>query len=308
MEVKFPKALALLSIFVAVVLLWSIRTIAAQEPKTESKPSADSDYVGSEKCAECHEEESKSISKTPHGGKPFAMRSTYGCETCHGPGRKHVESGGEIDLIRRLTQMKPEESSAVCLGCHETGKQTHWKGSVHQQRGIACITCHSIHTFKSDVAQLKTSTVDATCAGCHQDVKAQIQRTSHHPIREGLMSCNECHNPHGTITPKLITANSVNEQCYSCHTEKRGPFLWEHAPVREDCLNCHSPHGSNHEKLLVENRPWLCQNCHLDTRHPGTLYDGTNELTSNREFARSCSNCHLNIHGSNHPSGRFFTR
>ena len=42
-----------------------------------------------------------------------------------------------------------------------------------------------------------------------------------------------------------LKAASVNEQCYTCHTEKRGPFLWEHAPVRESCLNCHTPHGSN---------------------------------------------------------------
>ncbi|MCI0612703.1 cytochrome C, partial [bacterium] len=143
---------------------------------------------------------------------------------------------------------------------------------------------------------------------CHLEVKAQIQRTSHHPIREGLMSCTDCHNPHGTLTPKMIMANSVNEQCYKCHTEKRGPFLWDHPPVRENCLNCHMPHGSNHEKLLAQNRPWICQNCHLDTRHPGTLYDATNQLSSNRELARSCSNCHSAIHGSNHPSGRVFTR
>ena len=28
-------------------------------------------------------------------------------------------------------------------------------------------------------------------------------------------------------------------------------MLWEHAPVRENCLNCHESHGSNHDKLLV---------------------------------------------------------
>ena len=95
------------------------------------------------------------------------------------------------------------------------------------------------------------------------------------PGPRGLMDCASCHNPHDGSTPKMIKADWVNELCLQCHTEKRGPFLWEHAPVRENCLNCHNPHGSNHDKLLVAKQPYLCQRCHLNTRHPGSLYDGT---------------------------------
>ncbi|HEY7161449.1 MAG TPA: DmsE family decaheme c-type cytochrome [Acidobacteriota bacterium] len=275
---------------------------------THEATTTSNDYVGSQECAGCHEDQMKSIEHTVHNSKAFEMRSDHGCETCHGPGKAHVESGGDVTLIKTFKNLSPRDSAAVCLTCHENGNQQHWKGSVHEMRGLACTSCHSIHSAKSDHAQLKNAVIDQICTGCHLEVKSQIQRTSHHPIREGLMSCNDCHNPHGTLTPKMITANSVNEQCYKCHTEKRGPFLWDHPPVRENCLNCHMPHGSNHEKLLAQNRPWLCQNCHLDTRHPGTLYDATNQLSSNRELARSCSNCHSAIHGSNHPSGRVFTR
>jgi DmsE family decaheme c-type cytochrome len=276
------------------------------QPKEEAGEA--NSYAGAEACAACHEEESKELKKTPHGQAGFALRSIHACETCHGPGQAHIDSGGDASKIKSFAALKGDDASQVCLGCHESAQRANWKGSVHQQRELACISCHTVHHPKSDNWLLKTGRVEETCNGCHVEVKAQIQRTSHHPIREGLMSCNDCHNPHGTLTPKLILANSVNEQCYTCHTEKRGPFLWSHPPVQENCLNCHAPHGSNHEKLLVQNRPWLCQSCHLDTRHPGTLYDATNQLTSNRELSRSCSNCHLNIHGSNHPSGRVFTR
>jgi DmsE family decaheme c-type cytochrome len=289
------------------VLLYSSRA-AAQEEAKETQAVQSSAYAGSEACATCHDDKTKQILSTPHGKEGFAMRSDKGCETCHGPGQAHIDGGGDKSKIRSFASLKGDEASMVCLQCHENGNRANWKSSVHQQRNLACTTCHSIHSAKSEVALLKTSDVTETCSNCHAELKAQIQRTSHHPIREGLMTCASCHNPHGTLTPKLVKANSVNELCYTCHTEKRGPFLWEHPPVRENCLNCHAPHGSNHEKLLVQNRPWLCQSCHLDTRHPGTLYDGSNLLTSNREFARSCSNCHLAIHGSNHPSGEFFLR
>jgi DmsE family decaheme c-type cytochrome len=309
-QFSLKKFFSLLSgILLVVGLAIAVPRATGQEesPQQTNQTPAPGGYVGSEVCAACHEDVVKGLEKTVHASKAFHMKSDKACETCHGPGEAHAENGDPA-LIRSFKRMKPSEASDTCLGCHENGMQKHWKGSTHEIRGLSCVSCHSIHAAKSDKWQLQAARVEQVCAGCHLEIKSMIQRTSHHPIREGLMSCNDCHNPHGTLTPKMIMANSVNEQCYGCHTEKRGPFLWEHPPVRENCLNCHLPHGSNHEKLLAQNRPWLCQNCHLDTRHPGTLYDATNQLTSNRELARSCSNCHSAIHGSNHPSGRVFTR
>jgi DmsE family decaheme c-type cytochrome len=293
---------------IAVVLI-SSSLVRGQEDPQKSTPPAEGEYVGDETCATCHAEISEAFPKTVHGGKAYAERTSLGCEHCHGPGQAHVDSNGDVTLIRSFKRMKASEASDLCLQCHEKGLQTHWKGSVHDQRELGCVSCHSVHSFKSEHAQLKTAHAEEQCGTCHQNIKAQIMKTSHHPIREGLMKCSDCHNPHGTLTPKMLTANSVNEQCYTCHAEKRGPFLWEHPPVKENCLNCHNPHGSNHPKLMVQKRPFICQSCHLDTRHPGTLYDGTTgSLTSNRDFSRSCSNCHLTIHGSNHPSGWTFTR
>jgi DmsE family decaheme c-type cytochrome len=121
------------------------------------------------------------------------------------------------------------------------------------------------------------------------------------------MTCADCHNPHGTSSEHQLRAATVNDLCTNCHADKRGPFLWEHPPVRENCLNCHQPHGSNNDKVLAARRPFLCQRCHITTRHPSTLYDGP-DLVSNRLFNRSCTNCHSQIHGSNHPSGKTFLR
>lgn len=287
----------------AVVLLGAASAQAAQSGAPEGTP-----YAGADKCSTCHEEVATGLSTTVHGSNAFAMRSDKGCETCHGPGTAHIDKEGDKSLIRSFKALSPSEASAVCLGCHQNGDRTNWAGNVHDRRNVACVECHTIHHGKSERYQLKTVKIEETCARCHAPIMAQLMRTSHHPIREGLISCVDCHNPHGTEIPKMISANSVNEKCYQCHTEKRGPFLWDHPPVRESCLNCHVPHGSSHTKLLVMKRPYLCQRCHMDTRHPGSLYDASNLLTNNRELSRACSNCHLNLHGSNHPSGKFFLR
>jgi DmsE family decaheme c-type cytochrome len=212
-----------------------------------------------------------------------------------------------------LTKLDAKEANAVCQSCHETKHNATWMGSAHQRRGVKCIECHGVHSFKSERKQLKTASEPETCYKCHQSIRAQSLRTSHHPVREGLMTCTSCHNPHDGSRPKMIKAEYTNELCLQCHTEKRGPFFWEHAPVRENCLTCHNPHGSNHDKLLVSQQPWLCQRCHLNTRHPGTLYSGVNagtsvELSSNRVTEHACKNCHQNVHGGNAPTAPYLGR
>jgi DmsE family decaheme c-type cytochrome len=135
-------------------------------------------------------------------------------------------------------------------------------------------------------------------------LKKSLTQRSRHPLREGRMDCSSCHNPHGSGTDRMIRADSVNDQCFLCHREKRGPFLWEHSPVREDCLTCHAAHGSNHDKMLVARTVQLCQSCHLQGRHQTVAGLETAFWNTNRQ----CLNCHSQIHGSNHPSGPLFQR
>ena len=93
------------------------------------------------------------------------------------------------------------------------------------------------------------------CLQCHQMRRAQLQRSSHMPYREGKVTCTSCHNPHGSPNPSQLIQSTINENCYSCHTERRGPFLWEHPPVMENCANCHEPHGSSNPQLLKVRMP-----------------------------------------------------
>jgi DmsE family decaheme c-type cytochrome len=199
-----------------------------------------------------------------------------------------------------------DAQNATCVnGCHEKGEHTFWKGSTHESRGVACVSCHKVMESVSDRSNLAKPTAIEVCSQCHQTRRAQLQRSSHMPLREGKISCSDCHNPHGSVTQAMLREDSVNDNCFKCHAEKRGPFLWEHAPVTESCSNCHEPHGSTNERLLKVRVPRLCQQCHIETRHPTSPYDpktGTRFVVN-----RGCINCHQKIHGSNHPSGFIFT-
>jgi DmsE family decaheme c-type cytochrome len=270
------------------------------------------DYVGDDTCTTCHETEGKAFHATPHGQalNPRTPAAARGCETCHGPGKAHVDDPSAAGSIRRFATLPPRQASETCLTCHTRGDHALWKGSAHDARNLSCVTCHSVHSPKSARAQLKTATVTDTCVTCHRQETMKQQRTGHMPVREGKMDCTTCHNPHGTTNVRLLRAgNWMNEACTTCHAEKRGPFLWEHAAGREACNSCHDPHGSNNDRMLVAKLPMLCQRCHIGTRHPSTIYDATQlAQRSNRLIGRSCVNCHSQIHGSNSPSGHTFLR
>jgi DmsE family decaheme c-type cytochrome len=270
-------------------------------------------FIGDDTCVACHESEGQGLRATLHGKAqdPRAPSATanQACETCHGPGREHAETG-DITTIQRLDAMAPRQASEVCLSCHARSNHVMWTGSVHDARNLSCVSCHSVHGAKSEQAQLKTPTAIETCAVCHKTQVAKLQRSGHMPLREGKMDCAACHDPHGSSGSRLLkVGNWVNETCVSCHAEKRGPSLWDHAPVREACNTCHDPHGSNNDRMLVAKLPMLCQRCHIGTRHPSTIYDGAQLASrSNRLIGRSCVNCHSQIHGSNSPAGNTFLR
>jgi DmsE family decaheme c-type cytochrome len=301
------------ALLIGALALGGLAAVAHRSAADENAPAESTEPKAVEidvnDCMTCHESTVAGMQHTYHATVDKQ------CAACHGNLSEHLSSvlsSGEPGPVISVKRLTPTEANTVCLGCHDKHRQAAWEGGVHDRKGVACITCHSVHNFKSAKAQLKEAKESDNCFQCHKQIRSKTMRISHHPIREGLMGCSSCHDPHNGTRRKMIKADWTNELCYTCHTEKRGPFLWEHAPVREDCLNCHDPHGSNNEKLLVARQPYLCQRCHLNTRHPGTLYDLRNAATgpsvSNRAVEHACRNCHQNIHGSNAPSGPYLGR
>ena len=289
-------------------------TAAAAQSPSQGAGAPDQTYVGETKCLECHDEQRKGYEGSPHhrAADPRSPAAKQGCESCHGPGSKHIDDPAAFP-VKNPNKMTPAEVSATCTACHNRGDHALWDGSQHEARGVTCTTCHSVHDYKSATRQLKKATQAEVCASCHRDKIAKLDRSGHMPVREGKLECTTCHNPHGATNVRLLRiGDSIGEVCTSCHAEKRGPYLWEHPPSRDGCTTCHDPHGSSNERMLVAKPPILCQRCHVATRHPSTIYDaaliGAGASPSIRIFARSCVTCHSAIHGSNHPSGQRFTR
>jgi DmsE family decaheme c-type cytochrome len=284
------------------------------------------DAEASEKCLMCHEEHANTMRRSVHA--VAADKRTPTCVSCHGPSDKHAENPAEekpSNLYKGASALGPDEASGVCLTCHVKSRQlTLWAGSTHPQSGVACTGCHQLHVEKDKVFSKEAQ--PSVCYACHKDQRIAANRPWRHPVQEGKMSCSDCHSVHGSAGPKLARRDTVNATCYTCHAEKRGPFVHNHQPVSENCASCHNPHGSNIAGMLTARDPILCNQCHTPHMAGGVgavggqrgvfpppagsqtvpavtpLSGGIN--TVNIWQGRSCLNCHTLIHGSNNPASR----
>ena len=304
-----------------VVPVVAVFVLLAASPALAQAPAGAAGWTASD-CATCHDKATgAAFTRSKHAGLDLSCGNCHDNVGDHFRAQSNGDANGPVPSLKKLTA---SQLNATCLKCHEKAGQANYLTSMHARRNVACTQCHGIHEYKSIRAQLKTQLDPETCAACHKPERSKLMRNSHHPVREGKMSCASCHNPHDGARPKMLLADSVNELCYKCHAEKRGPFLFEHAPVREDCAVCHDPHGTNHKRLLVQKLPNLCWNCHLTgSGHFGSGDNLSTELgariaptgapsgypTANSRFVeKSCKNCHVNVHGSNSPSGAYFIR
>jgi predicted CXXCH cytochrome family protein len=212
-------------------------------------------YVGSQKCAECHEEQSSHFKGATHSRLALKDEKGHeiGCEACHGPGSLHVKVGGSKSTI-----INPRRSPEACFQCH-------------------------------------------------LDKRAEFSLPNAHPVLAGNISCIDCHDVHrgDAVRGGAHDLAGANENCTKCHTEQRGPFVYEHAAMREGCTVCHNPHGSVNQKMLVARDANLCLRCHLDsapgngTINIGGFASGGDHNSRLMRGACWSAGCHEAPHGSN---------
>lgn len=269
---------------------------------------------GADTCLRCHNDERMLlIFRTPHGqgADPESPFASLQCESCHGPGGEHVGrdkvGAGHPPIVNfgPKAQSPIEQQNDKCMSCHTRHVGLAWQGSAHERNLVGCGDCHRVHDSVDPVSRLTEQA--EVCFRCHSRQRADALKPYTHPVRFGVMTCSSCHQPHHSTADGLLARDDVNALCWSCHSELRGPYLFEHAPVTEDCTLCHYAHGSIHPALLTKRPPLLCQSCHSQNTHPSVAFTGRGlpggASPSAFLLGGSCLNCHSQVHGSNHPSG-----
>lgn len=268
-------------------------------------------------CIDCHEDEGKAFPANPHSwksrtGKKAAaaaapLPTNTACQSCHGDGAKHMETSGEDKSDIRV--FVGRKAADFCTTCHteSTSHASFTTGMHASSEAVNCMSCHSMHHPDPKSAHLNVKTPQALCQTCHPTVAATMREKpfTHRPVN-GVMECISCHDPHGRPGRESLKLTRSGElPCLSCHSEKRGPFVFEHptglaVDSATDCLRCHEPHGSSNPKQLIRAHvEQLCLECHsrITANTLGSQPPSIHNLSLPRW--RNCTTCHVAIHGSN---------
>lgn len=274
----------------------------------------DASYVGDGACLDCHDAHPADYYRGFHTRIPddrFPGSATLGCESCHGPASIHVDDG-DPDAIVNPATADASTANGLCIQCHRSGALDGYRASLHGMNDVSCVSCHAVHGDERR-ALLKGAQTDL-CAECHRETVMRTYLPSRHPVREGKMACTDCHDPHADAYATGAVGERAVDLCFECHAGKQGPFIFEHAPVAEDCMICHDPHGTVANSLLRQNEPFLCLQCHQTHFHATlegyegsfTTLDGYTGVSAHdstkRTMLTKCTQCHSEVHGSDLPS------
>jgi predicted CXXCH cytochrome family protein len=173
-------------------------------------------FVGSASCADCHQEIVRDFKSSSHA-RLEARGDTVqnvGCESCHGPGSTHNDSGGAAHTI-----VNPNKSPETCYRCHLEMKARFSLPSHHpvEEGKVSCSDCHNPHKGPAvNGGGTELATEFDTCGRCHTAQRGPFV-FEHEAIREG---CTTCHQPHGTVNAKMLRERNAS-LCLKCHFQEQ---------------------------------------------------------------------------------------
>ena len=201
-------------------------------------------FVGSEECSTCHQDLTDHFGSSTHA-KLHAEGTNaqeIGCESCHGPGSLHVESGGALFTIEN-----PGRNPETCFACHLDKRGEFALPHAHPvaHGDMSCSDCHDPHEGPATYGGgTQLASVTDTCLQCHSAQRGPFV-FEHEASREG---CLVCHNPHGSVNAKMLKARNAT-LCLQCH------FQNQSAPGRIEIG------GRDHTSFLQRGACWSA-GCH----------------------------------------------
>ncbi|HEU4887329.1 MAG TPA: cytochrome c3 family protein [Thermoanaerobaculia bacterium] len=292
----------------------STRSAAQESTPPPATPTAAAEEATTPACSDCHDQ-AKTFLTNPHarGAVTNGTVSNDACTTCHGDGTEHMESGG--DKTKIAVPRGRTGSDETCMLCHDTATDRMSRRGMHANSNqVNCLTCHSIHTSDPRSPHLVAKPQLALCGSCHTQSASMRTKPYAHRLDRGGMTCSTCHEPHGrrstgeqslAIVGHLRTTRSGEAPCVSCHTEKRGPFVFSHGGTEVgECTTCHESHGSsNPNQLRRATVKQVCMECHspiassMAAGSLGSQPPSFHNLSLPRY--QNCTTCHTAVHGSN---------
>ena len=184
-------------------------------------------------CLECHATYIRALSSDPATNRydPKSLVPGISCESCHGPGAKHVQqelrdSKAKEPLILNPRKFSRDRQVDLCAECHNGIQREPLKPAFSYVPG---------RPLSEYFKQLPSPDVE------HPDVHGNqvglLQRSKCYRS-SAQMSCSTCHNVHTTGQPLEFYA----QKCLSCHQwQSCGMSKKMGQQIAHKCIDCHMP-------------------------------------------------------------------
>lgn len=241
-------------------------------------------------CLSCHNGQPTGVAK--RDGKYAAPYFRFGetaisCESCHGPGKLHVEememrrgqadlSAGEIDpTIVNPAKLAPNLADDLCMDCHQSGDAIvlmPGKDFLDYRPGKPLAETMVIfrrplkEEQRAEANRLETEPpVRGSLEVPMWWKNASLQLSKCYQATHGKLTCITCHVIHHPPAPETKMAH-YRSKCLSCHTETSCAKSVEERKAMEkddDCVACHM------EKRAVAGIAHSTDTKHRIVRKPG---------------------------------------
>ena len=177
-----------------------------------------------------------------------------GCEVCHGAGSEHAKSPKEKkgSTIVNPGKLAAERATVICNQCHSRPQgylkndQPVNKDNKMLTPGISRNEYLVNHTTREDAAQ-KDFWADGVHSKSHHQQGTDLIRSKKYMNDSYLMTCADCHDPHGKSGVKhqllMEVRDGGNTLCANCHSDieikahTAAAVGQEHEKI--NCIDCH---------------------------------------------------------------------
>ena len=239
-------------------------------------------------CYDCHKQVTSNVWKDVH--------EHVQCETCHGPGERHIAEENKLAVTRPdAPTLRMDKTASQCLTCHrrlnarpasfpQIDRNEHFKMLHLANTNTACIACHDPHQplfLDKNIQEARLHPLVNKCVDCHkheQDVSAK--KPADHPV---LFDCSYCHK---AIAKDYATRAHKDFSCSICHqvypVSDRAVRVIRHRDP-QFCMLCHSgkiekdktgppaikwtQHLQDVSENPVKDKDKVCADCHSEAFH-----------------------------------------
>lgn len=211
-------------------------------------------------CISCHSDSPRRSARAPDVF--FSpLPDGVGCERCHGPGKKHAETGLAQDIVNP-PHLSPLRQLEVCTQCHYDFASVVRAGTT----AYSYRPGQPLDAFRTNYLPEPADPARITLlAHSERLVRSTCFRKS-----QGKLVCTTCHDPHESSHTQA--AASWNAACQGCHQQQRcSETPAARAARRDDCVGCHMRAGP------AEDMPEVLVTDHWIQRRPPPIAPGRAE-------------------------------